>query len=353
MRAVICWAGISGYMAACWRALASRMGDDLLVVSFGETGKESAFSQDLMRDIPCRLLDARERDDAELVATTVIDHRPDVVVIPGWFHPAFRALVDRPELSRAKKMMGMDTPLTRSWKQWFGRFSLGGYVAKMDRVIVPGERGFQYARYLGVPESRIRRGLYGVDVENLSPLYTERAATAWPKRFLFTGRYVPVKGIDTLVSAYRTYRSLVTDPWPLTCCGQGPLVDVLRATEGVEDRGFVQPTDMRRILRESGVFVLASMYDPWPLVIVEACAAGLPVVCTEACGSAVELVRPNHNGVTVATADATRLASAMCQMHEHYEALPAMGRRGLQLAEPYSASNWADRWAQIMQQLSV
>lgn len=350
MRAVICWAGISGYMSVCWRALAERMGDDLLVVSFGETGNATSFSQELMRGIPSRLLDQRERDDAGLIAKIVVDHRPDIVLIPGWFHPPFRALVDRPELSRVKKMMGMDTPLTRTWKQWFGRFGLRGYVGKMDRVIVPGERGFQYAKYLGVPESRIRKGLYGVDVEGLSPLYEQRARN-WPRQFLFTGRYAPVKGIDTLVAAYRNYRAQVSDPWPLVCCGQGPLRELLRTTKGVVDRGFVQPGDMRQVMLESGVFVLASTYDPWPLVIVEACASGLPVVCTDACGSAVELVQSGRNGLTVPSGDATSLASAMRRMHEQYEALPVMGRHGQTLAEPYSAGQWATRWTQIMQEL--
>ena len=58
------------------------------------------------------------------------------------------------------------------------------------------------------------------------------------------------------------------------------------------DRGFVQPADQAAIWAEHGAFALASRYDPWPLVIVEACAAGLPVIHSEACGSAVELVRP-------------------------------------------------------------
>jgi glycosyltransferase involved in cell wall biosynthesis len=247
-------------------------------------------------------------------------------------------------------MMGMDTPLTGTWRQWLGRFKLAGYVGKMSRVIVPGERAWQYARFLGLPESRIRRGLYGIDFAGLSSLHAARAV-AWPKRFLFTGRYTAVKGIDTLAAAYRLYRGQVRDPWPLTCCGQGPLADVLRKTEGVEDRGFVQPADLRQIMLESGVFVLASTYDPWPLVIVEACAAGLPVICTEACGSSVELVRSQFNGLTVASGDATSLAAVMRWTHDHENLLPTMGERAVRLAEPYSADLWAERWMHIMQEL--
>ena len=80
-------------------------------------------------------------------------------------------------------------------------------------------------------------------------------------------------------------------------------------------------------MARSGVFVLASRYDPWPLVIVESSAAGLPVLCTEACGSAVELVRAHYNGWLVATGDIADFARGLLLAHESYNDLPLMGRR--------------------------
>src|SRR5205823_10706252 len=106
MRAVICWAGISGYIAACWRALAVRGDVDLLVIAFGEDGSETAFSTaELVRGINCRLLNSSERHDADLIARLVAAHQPQVLSAPGWFHPPYKSLVGRPELSGAAKVM--------------------------------------------------------------------------------------------------------------------------------------------------------------------------------------------------------------------------------------------------------
>jgi glycosyltransferase involved in cell wall biosynthesis len=124
----------------------------------------------------------------------------------------------------------------------------------------------------------------------------------------------------------------------------------LHGQQGVENRGFVQPAQMIDVLREHGAFVLASNYDPWPLVIVEAAAAGLPVVCTEACGSAVEVVRTNYSGVLSATGDAPALADALRWMHDRHQQLPTVGARGRELAAAYSAQMWAARWSEAARQ---
>jgi glycosyltransferase involved in cell wall biosynthesis len=249
--------------------------------------------------------------------------------------------------------MVMDTPLQRSWRRRLARVRLRPYLARMSRVVVPGERAWQYARYLGVPEAKIRRAMYGIDYDALAPLHARRLAQpgGWPKRFLFTGRYVEEKGIDVLLDGYASYRKQSPAPFGLTCCGMGPMKNLLVGRDGVEDLGFVQPGDLPAVLARCGVFVLCSRFDPWPLVVVEACAAGLPVICTEACGSAVELVRTNYSGLTIATGDADAVARGLLWAERHYVDAPVMGARAQHFAAAYSAQAWADRWEHLLGEL--
>jgi glycosyltransferase involved in cell wall biosynthesis len=352
MRLVMCWADISGYMAACWRALSSTPDVDLRIIATRPGGK--SFSDDLVAGLNIRLLSRQEKDDPALIASIVKEHRPDVLYTSGWNHEPYRRLVSDPAMASVPKWMGVDTPWRGTFRQQLARIALRRYVARMDRVFVPGERAFQYVRLLGVPEGRIRRGLYGVDYAALAPLHEQRAQRpeGWPRRFLYVGRYAPEKDIPTLVAGYREYRRSVGEEsaWPLTCCGSGPLQDLLRGESGIEDRGFVAPPDLPAVMVQHGAFVIASSFDPWPLVVVESCAAGLPVICTESCGSAVELVRPYYNGLTVATADAAALARAMRWSHEQVGELPEMGRCAREMAAAYSAQAWATRWAAALRE---
>jgi glycosyltransferase involved in cell wall biosynthesis len=123
---------------------------------------------------------------------------------------------------------------------------------------------------------------------------------------------------------------------------------LLDQTTGIDNKGFVQPGDMMEVWKQSGAFVLPSRFDPWPLALVEAAAAGLPVVCSDACGSAVEVVRHGYNGLKVPKASVDALAQAFWRMHVSHDELPDWGRRARQFAAPYSAERWADRWTQIL-----
>ena len=355
MRMVICWGGVSGYMAACWRELASRAGIEPLVFNFQRQTDTAFNDEQIMTGIPHKMLPIDHADPAGAIRQIILDHRADVVSVAGWAYPAYLHLARDPARAAIPFVMVMDTPLRRTWRQRLARFKLGWYLARMSRVMVPGERAWQYAKFLNLPESKIRRGVYGVDYGALAPLHAQRAAQSggWPKRILFAGRYVEEKGVGVLLDAYARYRKAVPDPWPLTCCGMGSMKSALAAREGIDDLGFVQPADMPAAMVRHGVFVLPSRFDPWPLVIVEASAAGLPVVCTEACGSAVELVRSHYTGWLAATGDAADLARGLILAHESYSQLPVMGRRAQHLAEAYSAQAWADRWEQMCRELVV
>jgi hypothetical protein len=95
------------------------------------------------------------------------------------------------------------------------------HVKQIDTGVVTGERSWQYARRLRFAERQIVHDLYGEDHAALSLLYDARLQhTAWPRQFLSSGRYVPVKGIDLYGSP---------TAW--------------RALRGVHDLGFLHPSE--------------------------------------------------------------------------------------------------------------
>ncbi len=346
MKIVFCWSDISGYMAACWRELAARPGVNLHVIAYGES-RDTSFGADLMEGISWTPLNASQRIDTGFIRELTKKQKPDVVVIAGWLNRAYVELADASSLAGVSFLMAMDTPWRGKPKQYFARFALRRYLGRLAGVFVPGERAWQYAMRLGIPDSRIHRGMYGVDWEGLALSHAARRSRPWPRRFLFAGRYASEKGINRLVEAWRIYRSSVQNPWELHVCGMGPLRSLFNEVDGVTDHGFLQPGEVRKLMSESGTMVLASRYDPWPLILVEAAASGLPLIATEACGSAVELLRSEFNGLNVpsntgphALAEALRRVSERCDLIE-------WGARSRMLAEAYSAKHWTDRWLAV------
>jgi len=127
------------------------------------------------------------------------------------------------------------------------------------------------------------------------------------------GRLSPEKGLDILLEAYQRYRRVSDRPWSLTVLGAPS--DIARIeSPGVDFLGFVQPRDLPNLMARFGCLVVPSQYEPWGVVIHEGVTAGLPVVCTTACGAGVHLVQDGYNGYLVNPASVGALAAALSRV---------------------------------------
>ncbi|QJU60342.1 glycosyltransferase [Sphingomonas sp. AP4-R1] len=130
------------------------------------------------------------------------------------------------------------------------------------------------------------------------------------------GRLVPEKGFGTLIEAF----SLLPDPTlQLTIVGAGPDEERLRGLArslGIADRvdlpGY-QP-DIRPWLDRGRLFVLSSDYEGYPAVLIEALAAGRPVIATDCTPATDALLGSRTFGEVVPVGDAAEMAGAMYEM---------------------------------------
>ena len=339
MKIVICSMGYSGYSTACWRALAGVPGVDLVVYT-PET--DYPYQGDVLAGLDVKILDTATFSDVRSVCDKVVAEKPEAITIGGWASSAFKALAYDVRLQRTRKLLAMDSMWTGTIRQIGARWALRGLVRRLDGVIVAGERGRQFARWMGFRSNQVFTSTYGYDSPVFNPVYEQRLRLPeWPCRFCFVGRYVPVKGVEALLAAYRTYRKRVTHPWELHCFGKGPITV---EGDGVVDHGFIQPKDLPGALREQGVFVLPSLHEPWGVALAEAAGAGLPLICSDMVASGIDLVRDYYNGIVFPAGDTGRLVAALVWMHEHSKELSIMGQRSQSYAGAYTPKVWAARW---------
>ncbi len=349
IRVVFCWTEVSGYMAACWRAFAAIPGVDLHVVCL-DSVSDNPLPFDIasvMTGLSHEVFDGRATTADRRLRSAVTEPRPDVVVLCGWMHRPYTQLIAAPDLAASRLLLGMDSPWSGSLAQRLAWLRLRHVAKRVDLVVTASEGSAEYARRIGVPDHRLRRGYYGFDYSRFADTASGRS-TPWPRQFLFAGRYAPEKDLRTLIEAYTAYRSQVADPWGLTCCGTGPEAHRLTGRPGVLDLGFTEPDALPELFARHGAFVLPSRFEPWGVVLAEAAGAGLPVICSAACGASFDLVRSYYNGIVVPVGRPDALAAAFTWTHEHAAELPEMGRRGQTLAKAFSAEAWADRWYQYV-----
>jgi glycosyltransferase involved in cell wall biosynthesis len=157
-----------------------------------------------------------------------------------------------------------------------------------------------------------------IDAGGYATAAADRAHRAPPARpvVLFMGWMEQAKGVFELVDAARRLRQRGLD-FRLVMCGSGGQYDALVEQCGqdplagtVEFRGWVDEPKKRAALAEADLLVLPSYHEGLPNSLVEAMAAGLPVVTTPV-GGIPCLVESGRNGLLVPPRDAEKLADAI------------------------------------------
>lgn len=352
MRIAILWSGISGYVTSCWRSLASRSNVELKVFAYDPSvpGTSAKFdSAYLTGELDLTLLGTAEREDANKIRCQLVPFKPDVILVSGWLNKAYVKIVSSNDFKSANKIMGIDHGWDGAIRQRIACVVKRSYVKQFDTVLTAGERSFQYARRLRGSEEGIIKGLYAYDEKLIERVAVARPKDSdfWPRKFLYVGRYAKSKGLDTLLEGYAEYRNYVDDPWELHVCGGGPLKPILSKQCGVVDHGFVQPKDLPEVLGASGIFVIASDFEPWGVVIAEALGSGMPVIASHACGASADLIHPMYNGAIFATGNASDLARAMARTSRDRKQLVEFGKNAILAARPYASSVWVDRFLSL------
>jgi glycosyltransferase involved in cell wall biosynthesis len=132
---------------------------------------------------------------------------------------------------------------------------------------------------------------------------------------LFLGRIERAKGIFDLLDAMAALRPTMPG-LRLVCAGEGDTAGVLRHAGrlGIADAvlftGWIGPAEMRAWMERSAVFILPSYTEAMPMSLLEAMAAGLPVVAT-AVGGIPDVVTDGHDGLLFTPGDVATLGKLL------------------------------------------
>jgi glycosyltransferase involved in cell wall biosynthesis len=212
-----------------------------------------------------------------------------------------------------------------------GERLLGRWVARRAwKVVAISEavRRFMVGPTLGLPVAQVQTISYGIDpgpYENVPSAAVVEQRKAWgitregEMVLGFMGRFVPQKDIRTLLRAYALFRNRF--PSKLVIVGQGPLEAELRQFGmelGIPESawhwaGFRE--DVPLVMNAIDVFALTSIHEGFGLVLVEAMAAGKPVVATRA-GAIPEVVVDGETGYLAEPGDSAAVCAAFGKLLE-------------------------------------
>ncbi len=207
------------------------------------------------------------------------------------------------------------------------RLKLARWIARKADVVVVLSDDWRARLASRLPGSTLRVVSNGVTPFSMTPARTRDVAAP---TFLFLGNLGRRKGVHVLLEAVARSRS----KWRLLLAGgeeEAGFADWTRsevARLGIQDRvellGPIVGAAKQSLLARSDAFVLPSLAEGLPMALLEAMAAGLPVVVTSV-GAMPEVVRNEREGLVVPPDDAAALALALDRVAASSEYRQALG----------------------------
>jgi glycosyltransferase involved in cell wall biosynthesis len=220
-------------------------------------------------------------------------------------------------------------------------------------VVVIGASGRRFvAEELGVPDERIDVVENGVPGPAEAPARPAPPAAGVPN-VLFVGRLCDAKGVvDLLHAAARAHGNGAA--LRLSIAGSGPeaeryaqLASGLGIAAITNFAGWCDEHTVRRLLAEASVLVLPSHEEVLPLVVLEALAHGLPVICTPV-GELPQVLEDGVHARFVPVGDPEALAAALQETLVQPELLRSLGANGRALYEErFSMARFFGRIARV------
>jgi glycosyltransferase involved in cell wall biosynthesis len=297
---------------------------------------------------------------AAAALTRVAALRPDVVHAFSLFSPSLVAIW-------AKRLLGVGTlcKVLRGGRagdveRLRGKPLAGMRVrrlrAAIDGLVAISDEIDAELDALGIPAARRHRIPNGVDTRRFQPAPPEEQARRRRELGLpaapivvYCGRLVPEKRVDVLLEAWRGVEARLPGA-NLVIVGDGVEAAALRRSAGPGVRFVGEADDVLPFLQAADVFALPSDTEGSSNALLEAMAAGLPVVATRV-GAATEVVAEGA-GRLVAPGDAVSLASAL----EAILTDPARARLGAagraRVVSDYALAGVADRLVRLYREVA-
>lgn len=237
------------------------------------------------------------------------------------FLPAFASIrkaksLHIPSIVSVHGVLAQRDPFT-NFLQYSYMLSLGSYVRDKSTIVhCVTKSDADLMINLGCKPEKIVVLPNPVDTEVFQPGYLARS-----NQIIWAGRFVPEKGLEYLIQAFRlvlNYKKEVR----LVLVGDGPekpKIVALVNSLGLQKNVFFEvPLDSRGIasqLSESALFVLPSVREGFPRILLEAMSCAKPVVAFKIPGIK-EIVKNDYNGILVKLRDAKSLAKAILELLE-------------------------------------
>lgn len=292
------------------------------------------------------------------IIRSINETKPDVLIGDGFYQWTSFALAYRLRYKTPLVVCYERTFHTERHVQKIRTLYRQGVSRFIDAMAVNGKLSLEYTKYLGMPEDRITTGQMVADVEDLKAkafAQTQEEKDALRKKwgnedimFIIASQLIERKGLRELLQAWRLLEKTTPGSYRLVLVGGGSLEGDLQSTAdtyGLNQVSIIGAIDYDQIASyyaAADVFVMPTLEDNWSLVVPEAMACGLPVLCSKYNGCYPELIESGGNGWVFDPLDEQDTFLSLKRCVENREDLKMMGARSRVIVAEHTPEHAAE-----------
>lgn len=284
-------------------------------------------------------------------------YNPDLIYLNGYYDPAYWAIMIYAKTRGIKIILDSESNEISRKRIWWKETLKKAFVNSVDGYLCLGTKAVGYLLKLGVQQEKIltNRNI-GIANDKVKKLFQEaflnrieaKKTLDLPKyNFIFTGRFVKIKNLELLINAFADVcaKDVKAKDWGLIMSGDGTEKEALKrlvADKKIERLYFLPSCEWHEVPARyalADVAVLPSLFEPFGFLVNEALVYGMPVIVSERCGSAIDLVKNGENGFTFNPNSREDLEDKLLKIIYLSNQFEVMGAKGKEMIEYFSPDN--------------
>ncbi|GGH37211.1 hypothetical protein GCM10007423_30070 [Dyadobacter endophyticus] len=281
-------------------------------------------------------------------------HRPGIVYLNGYYDPSYWFVLAYCKIKKIRVVLDFESSEISRRRVWWKEEMKKAFLSQCNALVCLGQKAAEYALKLDVKRERILSTKnVGVDNDALLEIYTRelllrehrKAETGLPRyNFLYAGRFVERKNLDMFIRAFHEAKSFSArgTEWGLILSGEGnqkPRLQELIDSLGCESVHWMEPCEWYEVpirYTLADIAVLPSTFEPFGFLTNEAMVYSMPVLVSERCGSAADLVIDGLNGFRFDPSNQPDFTSKLLWFMDHPEKFRQMGSNGKVIIDQWS-----------------
>lgn len=192
-------------------------------------------------------------------------------------------------------------------------------------------------------------------IPNARTFEVSQPATLEAKKVVAVGRLNHQKGFDRLINAWSIVDNVVSG-WKLQIVGDGELREQLQYN--IRELGLSNQInigraekDMMSVYKDASILALSSRYEGLPMVLLEAQAAGLPIVSFDCKCGPKDVIENGVDGFLVEDGDIEQLAQKLVVLMQDANLRKQMGSAAYAHSERYSEERIMKQWTDLFDEV--